>query len=93
MAQENSYTPDELRTKKIETGTNKKALVVPCKNSLHEVSYMYVREGTEGIALSSVYSRTGYFSLSFLVADRWNSLPASLRSISSLALFSLQRFL
>ena len=45
---------------------------------------------SSGIALPSVHSRTGYYSLSFLAADRWNSLPASLRSISSSTLFSQQ---
>ena len=42
------------------------------------------------IALPSVHSRTGYYSLSFLAADRWNSLPTSLRCISSSTLFSQQ---
>lgn len=40
-----------------------------------------------GLALPNVSSRYGFFSLSFLAADRYNSLPASVRSAPSFAEF------
>ena len=49
-------------------------------------------QASSGIALPSVHSRTGCYSLSFLATDRWNSLLASLRCISS-TLFRYQGIL
>lgn len=47
-------------------------------------------QATFGISLPSARTRFGLFSLSFLAADRWNSLPCSLRCISSHTLFCQQ---
>lgn len=48
-----------------------------------------------GLSLPAVRSRSGYFSLCYLAADRWNSLPAEIRSAPTLARFrsSLLSFL
>ena len=43
---------------------------------------------TLGLALPPVISRYGYHSLSFLAADRFNSLPAAVRNAESLRQFS-----
>ena len=44
-------------------------------------------QATFGLALPKVFSRYGYYSLSFLAADRFNSLPVATRSAQSAAEF------
>ena len=45
---------------------------------------------TASLVLPSASSRYGYFSLSFLASDRWNSLPSAIRSAPSPARFRMQ---
>lgn len=42
---------------------------------------------TDGLVLPPASSRYGLFSISFLAADRWNALPADLRTSASLSRF------
>ena len=44
-------------------------------------------QATFGLALPKVFSRYGYYSLSFLAADRFNSVPVDIRSAQSAAEF------
>ena len=44
-------------------------------------------QSIDSLALPKARNRYGLFALSFLPSDRWNSLPADIRSCSSLSLF------
>ena len=44
-------------------------------------------QSIDSLALPKARTRYGLFALSFLASDRWNSLPADIRSCSSLSLF------
>ena len=44
-------------------------------------------QATRALALPKASSRAGLFSLSYLAADRWNSLPSDLRTTGSHVLF------
>ena len=70
------------------------ALFVPRSSASHTTAR--TRSQTQsGLSLPPVHTRAGYFSLAYLAADRWNALPATVRSAPTLVVFrsSLLSFL